>query len=90
MIDGWDFAATYEAARQVGGDFYDFLNLGDDARRMGLVIADVTGKGVPAALMMAYSRAVLRAQSMAGQLAGRGARQHQSTDDAWSARRVHS
>jgi sigma-B regulation protein RsbU (phosphoserine phosphatase) len=65
-IDGWDFAATYEAARQVGGDFYDFLNLADDARRLGLVIADVTGKGVPAALMMAYSRAVLRAQSLAG------------------------
>jgi sigma-B regulation protein RsbU (phosphoserine phosphatase) len=64
VIDGWDFAATYEAARQVGGDFYDFLNLGAEARRLGLVIADVTGKGVGAALMMAYSRAVLRAQSM--------------------------
>lgn len=64
-IPGWSFAATYQAAREVGGDFYDFVR--DPAeQRLGLVIADVTGKGVPAALMMAYSRAVLRAESMAG------------------------
>jgi sigma-B regulation protein RsbU (phosphoserine phosphatase) len=66
VVDGWTFAATYQAARQVGGDFYDFLDLSVDERRLGLVIADVTGKGVPAALMMAYSRAVVRAQSMTG------------------------
>jgi serine phosphatase RsbU (regulator of sigma subunit) len=66
VVPGWSFAATYEAARQVGGDFYDFLDHALEARRMGLVIADVTGKGVPAALMMAYSRAVVRAESMAG------------------------
>jgi serine phosphatase RsbU (regulator of sigma subunit) len=66
VIPGWSFAATYEPARQVGGDFYDFLDHALGARRVGLVIADVTGKGVPAALMMAYSRAVVRAESMAG------------------------
>ena len=66
VVAGWSFAATYQAARQVGGDFYDFLPLAPDARRLGVVIADVTGKGVPAALMMAYSRAVVRAESMAG------------------------
>jgi serine phosphatase RsbU (regulator of sigma subunit) len=66
VIPGWSFAATYRAARQVGGDFYDFLDHALAARRIGLVIADVTGKGVPAALMMAYSRAVVRAESMAG------------------------
>ena len=66
VIPGWSFAATYQAARQVGGDFYDFLDHALAARRIGLVIADVTGKGVPAALMMAYSRAVVRAESMAG------------------------
>jgi serine phosphatase RsbU (regulator of sigma subunit) len=66
VVAGWSFAATYQAARQVGGDFYDFLDHALDERRIGLVIADVTGKGVPAALMMAYSRAVLRAESLAG------------------------
>jgi serine phosphatase RsbU (regulator of sigma subunit) len=66
VVPGWSFAATYQAARQVGGDFYDFLDHAVDRRRIGLVIADVTGKGVPAALMMAYSRAVVRAESMAG------------------------
>ena len=66
VVAGWSFAATYQAARQVGGDFYDFLDHALDKRRIGLVIADVTGKGVPAALMMAYSRAVVRAESMAG------------------------
>ena len=65
-VPGWSFAATYQAARQVGGDFYDFLDHDLGAQRLGLVIADVTGKGVPAALMMAYSRAVVRAESMAG------------------------
>ena len=65
-IHGWGFAATYRAARQVGGDFYDFMCHALPNRRLGLAIADVTGKGVPAALMMAYSRAVLRAESMAG------------------------
>jgi serine phosphatase RsbU (regulator of sigma subunit) len=66
VIPGWTFAATYQAAREVGGDFYDFLDHVADRRSVGLVIADVTGKGVPAALMMAYSRAVVRAESMAG------------------------
>lgn len=66
VVEGWDFAATYSAARQVGGDFYDFLDHAAADLRLGFVIADVAGKGVPAALMMAYSRAVIRAESMAG------------------------
>ena len=59
---GWDFAAYYEAAHQVGGDFYDFFELprGDDDRRLGLVVADVADKGVPAALFMALSRTTIR------------------------------
>ena len=64
QVPGWSFAAAYQAARQVGGDFYDFMNHAIADGRLGLAIADVTGKGVPAALMMAYSRAVLRAGSM--------------------------
>ena len=65
-VDGWNFAAAYSAARQVGGDFYDFLDHALPDGRLALAIADVAGKGVPAALMMAYSRALLRAQAMAG------------------------
>ncbi len=55
-LAGWEFACQYLSAREVGGDFYDFYE-GD---ALGLFIADVTGKGVPAALMMAFSRAMLR------------------------------
>jgi phosphoserine phosphatase RsbU/P len=60
--DGWDLAAEWRAARGVGGDFYDFIVLPDD--RLGLVIADVSDKGVGAALYMALSRAVLRAAAL--------------------------
>jgi serine phosphatase RsbU (regulator of sigma subunit) len=65
-VPGWEFAAIYEAAQQVGGDYYDFYELPDGSGRWGLVIADVTGKGVPAALMMAFSRAIIRTEAMSG------------------------
>ncbi len=55
---GWHMTAHYRPAREVGGDFYDFLEL--DGGRLGLVIGDVTDKGVPAALVMATTRAILR------------------------------
>jgi serine phosphatase RsbU (regulator of sigma subunit) len=61
---GWEFAAVYRAARQVGGDFYDFIELPEMPGTVNLVIGDVTGKGVPAALLMASARAVLRASSV--------------------------
>lgn len=57
-ISGWQLAAYYQPARAVGGDFYDFIPFADG--RMGLVIGDVTDKGVPAALVMATTRAILR------------------------------
>lgn len=63
-LPGWDFAATYRPARQVGGDLYDFFELPGEPRRLGLVIADVTGKGVPAALFMAFSRTIIRLESL--------------------------
>lgn len=63
-IPGWEFAAFYRPARQVGGDLYDFLELPGEPRRLGLVIADVTDKGVPAALFMAFSRTIIRVESM--------------------------
>ena len=71
-IPGWQFAAHYQSAWQVGGDFYDFIDLADSEKssgsdpsqkQLGLVIADVTGKGVPAALIMAMARTLFRAES---------------------------
>jgi serine phosphatase RsbU (regulator of sigma subunit) len=59
---GWDLAFTWRAARQVAGDFYDFFELPDG--RLGLVIADVADKGMPAALFMALTRTLLRAASL--------------------------
>lgn len=59
QVEGWHLAAHYRPARAVGGDFYDFIDLEDG--RLGLVVGDVTDKGVPAALVMATTRSVLRA-----------------------------
>jgi phosphoserine phosphatase RsbU/P len=61
---GWTFDAKYLAAREVSGDFYDFLYHAMGEGQLELVIGDVTGKGIPAALMMAHSRAVLRAEAL--------------------------
>ncbi|MDQ3610140.1 MAG: SpoIIE family protein phosphatase [Actinomycetota bacterium] len=60
-LPGWQFAAYYRPAREVGGDFYDVIPLPDD--RVGFVVGDVTDKGVPAALVMAATRSVLRASA---------------------------
>ena len=57
QIEGWEFAAFWQPAREVAGDFYDFIP-GD---RLGVVIADVSDKGMPAALFMALSRSIVRA-----------------------------
>jgi serine phosphatase RsbU (regulator of sigma subunit)/GAF domain-containing protein len=59
---GWQVGAFWRAARSVGGDFYDFIPLppGPDGPRWGLAIADVSDKGVPAALYMALTRTLLR------------------------------
>jgi serine phosphatase RsbU (regulator of sigma subunit) len=55
-----DYAGACRQARQVGGDYYDFLNLGKE--RLGLVLADIAGKGIAAALLMANLQANLRSQ----------------------------
>jgi serine phosphatase RsbU (regulator of sigma subunit) len=60
-LDGWHVAAYYQPARQVGGDFYDFVPLPGD--RFGIVVGDVTDKGVPAALVMATTHAILRSEA---------------------------
>jgi len=60
-LPGWHVAAHYQPAREVGGDFYDFLELPDG--QLGVVIGDVTDKGVPAALVMATTHSILRAEA---------------------------
>jgi phosphoserine phosphatase RsbU/P len=59
QIPGWELAARWKTARQVGGDFYDVFDLPNN--RLGLFIADVADKGVPAALFMALTRTLVRA-----------------------------
>src|SRR6266568_2606178 len=58
-LAGWQIATYYQSAREVGGDLYDFLMFEDG--RLGLVIGDVADKGVPAAMVMASTRSMLRA-----------------------------
>jgi serine phosphatase RsbU (regulator of sigma subunit) len=58
VLPGWQIAPYYHPAREVGGDFYDFLSFEDG--QLGLVIGDVTGKGIPAALVMATVHTMLR------------------------------
>ena len=58
--DKLDIYASMEAAKDIGGDFYDFFRIDDD--RIALVIADVCGKGIPAALFMAVSRTMIRSK----------------------------
>ncbi len=61
--EGWHIAPFYQPAREVGGDFYDFHLL--SGGRLGLVVGDATGKGVPAALVMSTTCGMLRAVSQA-------------------------
>jgi serine phosphatase RsbU (regulator of sigma subunit)/anti-sigma regulatory factor (Ser/Thr protein kinase) len=60
-LPGWQVSAHYRPAREVGGDFYDIIEL--DGGRVGFVVGDVTDKGVPAAMIMAATRSILRAAS---------------------------
>ena len=63
---GWQFATDFEAARHVGGDFYDYFPLPGDNGRWGLVMADVSDTGVPAAIFMALSRTTIRNLALRG------------------------
>ena len=60
-LEDYVIAATNKPARMVGGDYYDFIKVDED--RCGVVIADVSGKGVPASLLMAMARSVLRSHA---------------------------
>lgn len=65
-LPGWEIVVKYHAARQMGGDFYDFLELSQSPPELGLVIADVSDKGVPAALLMAMCRTMIRSIAFSG------------------------
>lgn len=57
-INKYSFGALYRSAKEVGGDYYDFIKV--DPENLGIVVADVSGKGVPAAVIMAITRSILR------------------------------
>jgi serine phosphatase RsbU (regulator of sigma subunit) len=61
--EGWQVAAFNRGAQEIGGDFFDCIELAGD--RLGLVVADACGKGVPAAMFVALTRSLLRASSQA-------------------------
>jgi phosphoserine phosphatase RsbU/P len=64
QLEGYDISAYNFPTEEVSGDYYDWVKIYDD--QIGLVIADVSGKGVPAALLMAFLRASLRAATHIG------------------------
>src|SRR5829696_5571923 len=68
QLEGWQIYPLYRPAREVGGDFYEFFELKDG--RLGIVVGDATGKGVPAALVMASARSMLRAVAQASDSPG--------------------
>lgn len=61
-IDGYDFSAINIPAKEVGGDYFDFIKITDS--KIGFCLGDVTGKGLPAALLMANLQATLRGQML--------------------------
>lgn len=61
-LPGYDIAGCTLPARSVGGDYYDFIRM--DERRMALALGDVSGKGMPAAMLMAHLQAAIRGQTL--------------------------
>ena len=66
----FDIYASMDPAKEVGGDFYDFFMIDDD--HLGMVIADVSGKGVPAALFMMSSKILINDHALMGGTPGEG------------------
>jgi serine phosphatase RsbU (regulator of sigma subunit)/anti-sigma regulatory factor (Ser/Thr protein kinase)/tetratricopeptide (TPR) repeat protein len=60
-VDGYEIASYYEAAKEVGGDYYDFVEVDKDT--LGIAVADVSGKGVPGSLVMTMIRTALRTEA---------------------------
>lgn len=60
-VEGYDLATYYESAKEVGGDLFDFVRVDEDT--IGIVVADVSGKGVPGSLVMTMIRTALRLEA---------------------------
>jgi len=60
-LEGYEIASYYQAAKEVGGDYYDFIEVDKDT--LGIVVADVSGKGVPGSLIMTMIRTALRTEA---------------------------
>jgi serine phosphatase RsbU (regulator of sigma subunit) len=63
-IPGYDISAYYRPSKEVGGDYYDFIQVDDDNE--GVIVADVSGKGVPGSLVMTMARAFIRMEAERG------------------------
>ena len=70
-VPGYDLASYYEPAREIGGDFFELFRLRRRGRPLGIVIADVTGKGIAAALLMAFARPVMHCRAAGSERACR-------------------
>ncbi len=60
-LPNWDLGSFYRPSKEVGGDYYDFIQIDED--HLGMVIADVSGKGVPGSLVMTMTRAMIRMEA---------------------------
>jgi serine phosphatase RsbU (regulator of sigma subunit) len=68
QVNGYELAAYYAPAKEVGGDLYDFIRMGEE--RLAIAVADVSGKSVPGSLGMTMARSVLRSQTLVPQSVG--------------------
>ncbi len=62
VIDNWDLAVWSKSAMEIGGDYYDFIDVGKN--KLGVAIADVAGKSIPGALVMSMTRSILRSKAV--------------------------
>lgn len=62
VISNWDIGVLSKSAMEIGGDYYDFIDVGTD--KLGIVIADVSGKSIPGALVMTMARSIIRTKAV--------------------------
>ena len=62
QIAGYDVSAYYRPSREVGGDYYDFIEI--DADHLGILVADVSGKGIPGSIVMTETRALVKSEAV--------------------------
>jgi sigma-B regulation protein RsbU (phosphoserine phosphatase) len=60
-IQGFDIFATYKPSKEVGGDYFDFIQIDED--NMGIIVADVSGKGIPGSMVMTMARSLIRMEA---------------------------